>query len=453
MPASPLDRLIDLDAERAVLGSCLIDPDAFGHIEGDLDGDDFHDARHRLIFQAMRDLHEQQTPADALTIANTVTEQDATLRPYVTELMNATPSALRAPHYARVVSRLGTLRRLMGVAGKIAALAYQEGNGTLDDTFAKAREMLDSIAPSPVDSSILYWLDSLDGFWRQQLDRLEELDEIEAGTAAPPVTMPWQVLQRFGARLRAGTLTIVAAGSSVGKTTFLECCAEHWARQGHQVAFFHLELSHQMMLDRRMVRLTGLPLVQIEAGYMGAEINEQHQRLKDYPGGITYVHCPGWSSARIAQTARMLNRRGLCDVCVVDYLQKLRLTYHQGANKADALGSTVEVLKIAAEKMGIPFVLASQFNRAAMYSDRKTGDFIRGSGEPHEKANLVLTLDRPILDAEVLGPGGRVVARPGERSPVVAVRVDKNTAGATGDVQLIMNAARFLILDQGEEPR
>jgi len=448
---SPIDRLVDLDAERAVLGSCLLDPDAMGIIEPHVTASDFHEEKHRWIFEAMRELQEQRIPADIITISERANGKAANVRAYLLELLNATPSALRVAHYAKVVRRLATLRRLLDAGGKIAALAYSSDSDELDDVFSRARQMVDNIAPEPSDDSVLYWLDSLDAFLGNQLDRLGERDAIAQGTATPPVTLPWQAFAQFGARLRPGTLSIVAAGSSVGKTTFLECCAEHWARQGHRVVFFHLELSHQMMLDRRMVRLTGLPLERIENGEMPPEVHSANERLRQYTGGITYVHCPGWSASRIVQQARQLSLRAICDVVIVDYLQKLRLIYRRGSNKSDAIGSAVEVLKVAAEKLAIPFVLASQFNRSVMHAGRKTGDYIRGSGEPHEKANLVITLDRPILSDDARDPTGRIIAREGERSPEMRVRVDKNTNGPTGDTELIMNAARFLILDKAHE--
>jgi replicative DNA helicase len=263
--------------------------------------------------------------------------------------------------------------------------------------------------------------------------------------------MPWRGMERFNVRLRPGTMAILAAGSSVGKTTFLECCAEFWARQGYQVAFFHLELSHQLMLDRRAARLTGIPMHQIEDGILDARINDALATLYKYPGGINYVHCPGWSASRIATYARQLRNKGRCDVAIVDYLQKMHLAFKPGINKADALGDAVETLKTAAELLEIPMLLASQFNRAAQFSDRKTGDYIRGSGEPHEKGNVVITLDRDILNEDMHDGAGRVVAESGSRSPVLKVRVDKNTSGPIGDTELIMNAARLLVLDAARE--
>jgi replicative DNA helicase len=190
-----------------------------------------------------------------------------------------------------------------------------------------------------------------------------------------------------------------------------------------------------------------LTLDQIENGATGDVIDDARKRLQAYPGGITYVHCPGATASRVATQARRLHAQGLCNVAIVDYLQKLTLVHKQGQNKADHLGDAAETLKIAAERLGIPFLLGSQFNRGVDHVARKTGAYIRGSGEPHEKANAVITLDRAILGSDAFDEEGRVIASAGQRSPVMVVRVDKNTGGETGDTKLVMNAARFLILD------
>ena len=97
--------------------------------------------------------------------------------------------------------------------------------------------------------------------------------------------------------------------------------------------------------------------------------------------------------------------------------------------------------------MGIPAILGSQVNRASLAFERKTAQAVRGSGEPGEKSNVVITLDREILNQDAIDTAGNVIAHAGDRPPTVRGRVDKNTGGPTGDFTLKMNAAKFLILD------
>jgi replicative DNA helicase len=450
MPDVGLDKLVDVNAERAVIGSCLIDPDAILQVADVLVAEDFHDERWRHAYEAIYSLFEEQARIDYLTISARLDERGHLRddgRDILIGLTGSTPTSLNVASYGRIVHHLGTLRRLVLTAGKIAQLAYNAGGEQLDAVLTRAQRLIDAVTPEVSDEAVLLWLDSIEQFVLWQLSRNEEQAQAEASHLPAYADFPWQALQRFRLKLRAGLLGIVAAGSSIGKTTFLECCAEYWARQGLSVAFFHCELAHQLMLDRRMVRLSGVPLDEVERGVLDQRVQAATAMMREYVGCITYVHCPGWTAQRVAAKARQLSAKGLCDVGIVDYLQKLYLVHRRGQNKADAIGDAVEVLKVLAEQLGIPMLLASQFNRAALSAGRKTGDFIRGSGEPHEKANVVITLDREILDAPICDEVGRIVAEVGQRSPVVQVRVDKNTLGPTGDTQLMMNPERFLILD------
>jgi replicative DNA helicase len=447
-----MDELHDLNAEQTALGSVLIDTSALVDVSTVLRPADFYDDRHRWIYEAMLSLQTEQTSLDPMTIAHRLDTEGHLVEvggsAYLSELIGSTPTAMHAMDHARIVNRLGTLRKLMAFSANVATLAYNAKSEHLDGVFSQVRQMLDAATPIASDAVLLTWANSLDAFFSGQFERVEELEQIEKGTAPARVTFPWVAVQRFVKWLRAGMLAVIAAESSVGKTTAMECCAEYWARQGLHVVFFHLELSHRFMLDRRMVRQSGVPLEVVETGEVTGKMRDADVRMRAWPGAIHYVHCPGWSAYQIVQKARQLRARGMCDVLVVDYLQKLRLGYRNGQNKADAVGNAVEGIKNGLEQMGIPGVIGSQFNRQAKHQQRKTAALIRSSGEVEEKANVVITLDREILDADLFNSAGMPIAAGGDRSPVTKVRIDKNTAGPTGDCELVMNGARFMMLDK-----
>jgi replicative DNA helicase len=262
------------------------------------------------------------------------------------------------------------------------------------------------------------------------------------------VRLPWKKLRQRVRRLRPGSLTVVGADSGVGKTMFMECCAEAWAKQGLRVAFYHFELSHQVMLDRRMVRQSRVTMSELENGVADVRVQEAHKRMRQWPGKITYVHCPGWTMGRVSSVARQLISRDLVDVIIVDYLQKARLVFHDGLTTAQVRGQQVETLKVLSEELKIPVLLATQLNRSAREQSRKSRHSIRDTGEADEKANVVILLDREVLQTDLPNERGNVCAKAGEMSPIVKVRTDKNTLGSTGDDRLVMNVERFLILDE-----
>lgn len=443
------NKLVDLGMERATLGSCLIDPDAMMNVETIVSGRDFVGPGHQILFDAIYKLYSQQTdPGDMLLLKSAIGDKINDIgtgktqgMDYILELMSKTPSALRVKKYATIVSRLSTLRALVNVAGNIAQLAYNSENETLDEIFSNARGLVDAATPNSSDEFVLTWIDSLAKFFDFQLTRIADLDAIKAGEATSWVSFPWERISHFIKYVREGMLVTVAAGSSVGKTAFLETWAEYLAQQGLKVVFFHLELSHQVMLDRRMSRNSGVAMELIEQGYMGDETHDASGRMKEWKGGITYVHSPGWTAQRIANQSRLLKDKGLCDIAIIDYFQKMRLQYVAGNNTAQARGQQAETIKICSEQLGIPFVVASQFSRKSNERNRKTAADIRDTGELEEKSNIVITLDREILEEDLPN------AKAGERNPIANGRVDKNTMGKTGDFQLYYDGARFQFTD------
>jgi len=455
-PPSPLERLIDRDAEQAVIGSILVNPDAMMDISDHLLPGDFYEDRARYVYGAALTLWREDRPIDYLTLSSQL-QADQLLEKiggaaYLTETMTNTPTAYNVGQYADTVSRLATLRGLVRVAGDIAKLAYN-GDGNTSAVMDKARALVDGVTPMTSTDDVLLWLDSLERFVLGQVERNNAQVEVEQGLRKPPLQFPWKAFKPFDVRLRPGTLVLVIAGSGIGKTSFMACAAEWWAKNGHRVAFFHLELSHQFMLDRRMARLSGVPVSTLETGYLNGNTSDATRQMQSYPGGITYIHCPGWSARGITAKMRQLHSKGLCDIAIVDYLQKERLYMPRGFTMNDALADAAEVHKNGAEQMGIPVMIGSQVNRKAMDADRITSDHLRGSGEAPEKSNINITLNRELNDTQRADEDGTVYPA-GSRSPVTSARVDKNTGGSTGDCTLWFEGPRFLFKDiQYEEER
>jgi len=311
----------------------------------------------------------------------------------------------------------------------------------------QARQAVDQAITQDGDEATMPFQESL--VW--YLSLLERRAD-ERQTEQPILAFPWQALKSYTPRLRPGTVAIVAAASGVGKTAFCECCAEEWARRGFRVAFFHFEMAHEVMLDRRTARLAGVPIWELERGERSEDVDRITDLISRWPGEITYIHCPGWTMQRVALKARQLAGRGLADAVIVDYLQKARYQEAvRGLTPAQMRGQDVEALKVLAEELEIVVLLASQLNREAQKEKRKTRFNIRDTGEADEKANLVITLDREILEIPLRDAAGQLVADEGELSPEVVVRVDKNTLGRTGEGRLVLNGERFRLADMAEE--
>lgn len=138
----------DIEAEEAVLSSILMDSDAIGQIAETLAPDDFFRDAHHAIFEAACDLHAARKPLDLVTICDELTQrgklEDVGGAAYISGLSGQAPSAHRVKHYAEIVARTATLRRLIAASGEIAATAYSnqdalEALGHAEKTIAEVR--------------------------------------------------------------------------------------------------------------------------------------------------------------------------------------------------------------------------------------------------------------------------------------------------------------------------
>lgn len=304
------------------------------------------------------------------------------------------------------------------------------------------RVQLDRLAGAAAENARMLWSDSFTVYEGVMEKRrvLAALPENERRI----LTWPWPSWSKFLDPLEPGMLAVLAAPDGAGKTLYSECIAEHWARCGRNVVFVHFELNPAIMLDRRTVRHTGIPRRTLKLGQLSGveEVRRQeaNARLKAWPGGITYVHTPGWTIEKVLTEIGALIGEGLCDVFVIDYLEKAAPSPRQhklfSTNIFAREADDVEQIKSFSERAEVPVFLLAQLNKLGKGQAFESLDrtAIRGAGEKTEKANVVILLHRE-----------------NRETPEVNVRIDKNTIGPTGTFQQYMESARFLVADMVTE--
>jgi len=417
----------NLDAEQATLGSLLIDPDGLYQVKHKLAPADFYLAKHRLVYEAMLVLHDQRIPFDLRTLADELEGnghlQDVGGPSFLTGLMTDVPTSAHVEYYADQVRHERVKRELIAAAGEMAKGVYS-GNGNLPAVMAQGRSLLSRIEQLLTAEN--------DGMGlRQSLDYyLDILEKRERDKDKPKLEFPWAQLAWLMPHLDSGDLVGLIAEPGVGKTAFLESCAERWAHLGWRVAFFHLELSTQRMLDRRMQRLSGVPIKRLQLGGQlesedYAAVLESSTRMEHWTGEIQYVACPGWTMARILAMANRLHERQPLDVVIVDYLNKVSLADRGGGmNTAQMRGADIEDLKTALELNGWVGLIAAQFDKAAKRMRNRSLADARDTGELEDKANVGIVIDRPRE------------ADSGQRVDMAQVKVVKCNAGQEGMVSM-----------------
>lgn len=309
-----------------------------------------------------------------------------------------------------------------------------------------ATNTLARIGGAQEQSSLVLWEETFEFYERLLAQRAEQAAIPESQRRV--MDWGWDSWNAYLDPLEPGLLAVLSAGDGMGKTIYAEGLAEHWAQRKFRVVFVHYELNLGIMIDRRTARHAGLTRRELRSGTLTEEqqwrIHESQRRLLAWDGNISYLHTPGWDMERTIRELNRLKSDGLCDVVVIDYLEKNAPSDRQrklfGTNVYQREADNVEQIKNFAEATETPVLMLAQMSKAGkkLGIDDLDRTGMRGAGEKSEKANIVVLLSRERMDEGY--------------SPTVDVRVDKNTVGRTGQFRQYMEAEFFRVAELVRQP-
>ncbi len=456
------DPPISRDAERAFLGSAMIDPDVAARISSFVEPVDFYYNTHRILCEALTRLAADSRPADFVTILDElrVMGKENEVQPHeITELMGrATPSSAYADHYANIVKMYAYNRRAIAIAGRIAEKAYSTTIRP-EELHAFIQEQLAGMTPTASHSNSVSWKDS----HTRYLDILAKREE-QASAGPHPARWHWKALNQILAPIEPGFVVQIAADTGGFKTVFMECVTESWAKNGLKIAIFHCELPEALVLDRRMARWGGIPRSRLKDGQLTPEewqtVMDVSNRLNSWPGSIEYVYSPDWDIDRIAREMEYLRHEKGVDTFVIDHMKNLAIAPRQMTMRmqlSERQADNVRKAKAAAGYCNANLLILNQMTKTARSSgqiDQMEKDGIGGSGEQVDLVNAVILLHRADADVQEADPTtGEIVTQPGERSRFLSVKVAKNTGGiAPATFKLWIEPQFFRLRDIRMEP-
>lgn len=378
----------NIEAEEAVLGSVLIDPDSFG--DCNLSPDEFYLVRHRWIWKAFADLLAAGSAVDLFTVREQLSRRnqldDIGGPAYLTRLVTLTPTAFNAASYAALVKETALRRHLIHTASEIARVAYDMATpvDTIGPNFAAK---LDEMAvPAGVN------VDAFDaaGEW---------LAEVEGRLTGPNqligLTTGYGTLDKKTDGLKRGELTILAALPSMGKSSLAFQIAFRQCRHGLRVGIFSFEMRRQDVIERMALAALGLNSKKLTVEQLGA-LRAQADQIALLPFVVNDES--GLTVAEIAQGCREMQRAmGGLDVVYIDHLGYVT---HQGEkhdNLPTRIGLTTKGLARLGKQMQISVVALCQLNRdKSRGPDTPPGlGDLRDSGHIEADARMVLALHRP----------------------------------------------------------
>jgi replicative DNA helicase len=439
------DKLVphNVEAEEAVLGSLLIDPEALFRVTPFLKADDFYLQKNAWIYEAILALHERREPVDFVTLCDELERREQLEgiggAAYVTQLINVVPSAIHVEAYGHIVEQAAVRRRLINVASRIAQLAYQEAED-IDQTVDRAEQELFSVSQRRITRDLAPIQDII----RRYYDRIEYLYAHQGEPLGVPTG--FVDLDRILGGFQRSDLVFIAARPSVGKTSLCLSMAQHAAHFGKHVAIFSLEMSNEQIVQRMVSAETGIDSQRLRVGDLREDewplFVQATGKLSDVP--IFIDDTPSISVLQLRTKARRLQSEHGIDLIFIDYLQ-LMTGDVRSENRVQEVSYISRSLKGLARELDVPVVAASQLSRAVeQRSDKRPilAD-LRDSGSLEQDADVVMFIYRD----EMYNPDT-------EQKNIADIIVAKHRNGPTGTVQLFFRnrLAQFLDAETRREP-
>lgn len=429
----------NIEAEEAVLGALLIDPDAIIRIAHLINPEDFYLQRHTWIYEAIVDLHQRRDPPDLITLTDELERRDHLGSiggpAFLTDLVNATPTSIHVEYYARIVERTAILRRLIDGATQIAKLAYEDSED-VTEIVDQAESIIFGISSTDRKRDLRPIRQAIDAYY----DRIEYLSQHQGEIIGIPTGL--KDLDRLLGGLQRSDLIIMAARPGMGKTSLgLSLTLQAARKWDKRIALFSLEMSDEQLVQRLLSAETGIDSQRLRLGQIRDEewpvLMQATTLLADT--AIFIDDTPAISAMELRSKARRLDSEHGIDLIIVDYLQLMR-GENRNENRQQEISFISRSLKELARELNVPVIAMSQLSRAveSRHDKRPMLADLRESGSIEQDADVVLFIYRD----EIYNPDT-------EFPNIAEIIVSKHRSGPTGifSVYFKKQLAQFVDLE------
>ncbi|MEK7271100.1 MAG: replicative DNA helicase [Planctomycetota bacterium] len=425
----------DDDAERAVLGSLLLDNTAIDRATEVLSPQDFYRPPHQAIYQAILEAYGKGQAVD-LVLLKSVLQAKGALESAggveaVAALLDAVPSAAHLEHYARIVRDCAVLRGLLEAAASIEQMAL-ERRGEVQTILDESERLVFEIH----DRRRLGETKPLHDLVKAIFD---QIDAISQGEHFTGVRTGFRDLDDYTSGLQKAEMIVLAARPSVGKTSLalniaLNVALGHPAREipPVPVGFFSLEMSAQQIAQNLVCMQSGVNSHRLRRGTLAREgwqaISDAVSHLSEAP--IFIDDSSSLSPFSLRAKARRLKASQNVGLVIIDYLQLMDSSMSFDSRQQE-ITFISRSLKALARELSVPVLAISQLNRASEMREehRPRMSDLRESGAIEQDADVVLLLWREDYQA-----AGEKEAGSGPGSAHLSIAKQRN--GPTGEVRL-----------------
>ena len=387
----------NVQAEQAVLCSCLDSESALTVVSAILNPDDFYKPAHRLIFSAILELMSSRSPVDIITVSDLMSKRGELEQiggtAYISQLSDLPVIRSNAAEYAAIVRQKAMLRKLIMSLDDVTKLSYegeQEANNLVDIAIKR----LSDIRENPTGGGF-------DTIYDILKRTLQEIVDISKGKKERSVVRTgFPLLDKAMGGLRPGSLIIVAARPAMGKSAFVINIATNTAiNYNTHVAFFSLEMSkseigNRILASRSSVSTYALQNADIK-DHEWEQIGKAMALLTPAPFYID--DRSGINTIEMMAKCRQLKNENKLGLIIIDYLQLMSPAGNRGGgNRQQEISEISRSLKIMAKELDVPVIALSQLSRGAEYREdrRPLLADLRDSGAIEQDADMVMFIYR-----------------------------------------------------------
>ena len=420
------------EAEASILGGIILRNEVLSNLDT-LEVDDFYDNRHKVVFQAIRNLETSARPIDVVTLENEIAKAGKLEAiggiAFLGELTLRVPTTDNVVSYAEIVNDKHQARKLMLAAGEIAEKGYEEGlevRDYLDEAEAKIFEVTqrkDKAGPEPLKSLVKKVFSSLD-------ERFKASDGI---TGLPT---GFTDLDNITSGLQPTELIILAARPAMGKTSFALSLAQTAATTGGWPCLvFSLEMSSTQLAERMLCSEARVDSSALRRGQLQRQdmTNLTYAAASLSKAPVLIDDTPALSLRELRARARRFrsNKELFGDkpfgLILIDYLQLMRGSPQAAkASREQEISEISRGLKGLAKELECPVLALSQLNRSLENRTDKRPQLsdLRESGAIEQDADVILFIYRDV-----------VYNKETENPHIAEVILGKNRHGAIGTVE------------------
>ena len=385
----------NLEAEMSVLGVAFLNAQDVNKIVEEVTADMFFDERNRIIFNAIKNLHDSKTPIDITTIKDEL-DKDKKLNTvgldYLTDVIDSVVTTANLDFYIKIIKDYAIRRNLIETATEIINTTYEDENiTTLLDTAEK--NILNVVRARSAGSFM-----PIQEVLRNAQAKLEELAKNKRTITGLETGFP--DFDKITTGLHGGEMIILAARPGMGKTALALNMASFAAMHTKKaVAIFNLEMSAEMLVNRMIASVGQIDSYKLQTGNM---LEKDWQRYNEALSQLSETNIFIEDNVSVtaqdirAKCRRLANSETGLGLVVIDYLQLINSGSRRVESRQVEVSEISRALKTMAVELDVPVIALAQLSRSAekRESNQPMLSDLRESGSLEQDADMVLFINR-----------------------------------------------------------